>query len=147
MIGRGQILLCSRFLLDARGTAAVEFALLSPFFLLMVMGMVAYGIYFGASHSLQEIAADAARTALAGLDQAERQSLVAAYVGRNAGGFPFIDPARLSVEAEDSADDGSQFVVSLRYDARDLPIWNLFAGLPLPDMTIARKTTIRIGGI
>ncbi len=129
------------------GTSAVEFALLAPIFILLMTGMTAYGIYFGASHSVQQIAADAARTALAGLDQGERQRLVTGFIDLNAAGYPFIDRARLSVEARDSAADSRQFVVAVRYDARDLPIWNLFEGLPLPDMTIARRSTIRIGGL
>lgn len=132
---------------DPSGTSAVEFALLAPIFILLMMGMTAYGIYFGASHSVQQIAADAARTALAGLDQGERQRLVTGFIDLNAAGYPFIDPARLTVEASDSTADGKQFVVAVRYDARDLPIWNLFGGLPMPDMTIARRSTIRIGGL
>ncbi|RVD33089.1 pilus assembly protein, partial [Mesorhizobium sp. M4A.F.Ca.ET.020.02.1.1] len=59
----------SRFRADAVGTTAVEFAMLAPLFILLLLGMVAYGIYFGASHSVQQIAADAARTAIAGLNQ------------------------------------------------------------------------------
>ncbi|TIM19494.1 MAG: pilus assembly protein, partial [Mesorhizobium sp.] len=48
---------------EQSGTSAIEFALLAPIFILLLLGMVAYGIYFGASHSVQQIAADAARTA------------------------------------------------------------------------------------
>lgn len=109
--------------------------------------MAAYGIYFGAAHSIQQIAADAARTAIAGLNQTERQALAGKYINQNAGGFPFIDPRMLTVDTRDSASDGSQFVVTLSYDARDLPIWGVLSDLPLPRMTIVRKTTIRIGGI
>ena len=56
-----------RFRGDRSATSAIEFAILSPLFIFFVMGMVAYGIYFGAAHSVQQIAADAARTAIAGL--------------------------------------------------------------------------------
>lgn len=136
-----------KMLSDVSGTSAVEFALLSPLFILLIMGMMAYGIYFGASHSVQQIAADAARTAIAGIDQAERQTLVTDFVAHNAAGYVFVDPGRLVVETRDNPADGNQFVVSVRYDARDLPIWNLFPHLPMPGMTIARRSTIRIGGI
>lgn len=135
------------FTRDETATSAVEFALLSPLFLLLLLGMVAYGIYFGAAHSIQQIAADAARSAIAGVDQGERQTLAGNYVSQNAGGFPFIDPRMLTVDARDSTADNSQFVVTLSYDARELPIWGMFTNLPLPKMTIVRKTTIRIGGI
>lgn len=121
--------------------------MLAPLFILLLLGMVAYGIYFGASHSVQQIAADAARTAIPGLDQQERQSLVDGFVHRNARGYPFIDPQGLTVSAQDSSADASQFVVSVRYNARNLPIWNLLADLPLPATVIARQSTIRIGGL
>ncbi len=130
-----------------KGASAVEFALLAPLFIFLLLGMVAYGIYFGASHSLQQISADAARTAVAGLDAAERQALVDRFIAANAAGYPFIDALKLTVAANDSAADANQFVVSVTYDARELPIWNLFSALPLPDTTIARRSTIRIGGL
>ena len=136
-----------RFSSDGAATSAIEFAMLAPIFVLMILGMSAYGIYFGASHSVQQIAADAARTAISGLDQSERQLLVTAFVQRNAHGYPFIDPAKLSVTARDSAADTDQFVVAVRYDARGLPIWNLLSDLPLPGTTITRSSTIRIGGL
>ncbi|AZO70834.1 MULTISPECIES: TadE/TadG family type IV pilus assembly protein [unclassified Mesorhizobium] len=137
----------SCFRADAAGTSAVEFAMLAPIFILLLLGMVAYGIYFGASHSVQQIAADAARTAIAGLNQTERQALVTDFITHDVAGYPFVDPNKLTVDAKDSAVDGSQFVVSVSYDARNLPIWNLFRTLPLPGTTIQRQSTIRVGGI
>lgn len=107
------------------GTSAVEFALLSPLFILLLLGMVVDGIYFGAANSIQQIAADAARTAIAGMNQTGRQTLVDSFVTNNAGGYPFVDASKLTYQANDSTADGSQFVVSIQYDARNLPIWNL----------------------
>lgn len=121
--------------------------MLAPLFLVMLLGITAYGIYFGASHSLQQITADAVRTAIAGLNETERQSLASDFVNHHAGGYPFIETERLTVTAKDSADDKNQFVVTIRYDARGLPIWNLFPGLPMPSTSIVRSSTIRIGGI
>lgn len=137
----------SRFRADTAATSAVEFAMLAPIFIVLLLGMVAYGIYFGASHSVQQIAADAARTAIAGLNQTERQALVTDFVTNDVAGYPFVDPTKLTISAQDSAVDGSQFVVSVTYDARNLPIWNLFRNLPLPGTTIQRQSTIRVGGI
>jgi Flp pilus assembly protein TadG len=129
------------------GAAASEFAIVAPLFLLLMLGMIAYGIYFGASHSIQQIAADAARTAIAGLNQAERQQLVAGFISRNVSGYAFVDPGKLTVEARDRSHDGNQFEVQVSYEASHLPIWNLLAGLAMPDTTITRSSTIRIGGI
>ena len=132
---------------DRSGTSAVEFALIAPLFILMMLGMLGYGIYFGAAHSIQQLTADAARTAIAGLDETERRSLAQTFIERNAEGYVFIDPGKLTVDVHDSASDGSQFVVGVSYDARDLPIWNLFSGLTMPRTTISRASTIRIGGL
>jgi Flp pilus assembly protein TadG len=129
------------------GTAAVEFAILLPFYLFFLLGMLAYGIYFGAAHSVQQLAADAARTAIAGLDSGERQALAQQFVDRNAGGYLFIDRSRLAVAIGDSTADGSQFDVALSYDASELPIWSLWERLPMPSRTILRRSTIRMGGI
>lgn len=96
---------------------------------------------------MQQLAADAARTAIGGANQTERQSLVTTFLANNAAGYPFVDSTKLTVLAQDSKADGSQFVVTVSYDARNLPIWNLLSGLPLPGTTISRQSTIRVGGI
>ena len=136
-----------RLLRADSGTSAVEFALIAPIFILLIMGMAAYGIFFGASHSVQQIAADAARSAIAGLTEGERKTLAANFVSTNAGGYPFIETSKVTVATHDSAADGSQFIVRISYDASALPIWYLMTGLVLPDMTISRQSTIRVGGI
>lgn len=136
-----------QFLSCRSGTSAIEFAIIAPVFILLVFGMIAYGIYFGAMHSVQQIAADAARTAIAGLDETERKTLAQRFIDLNADGYVFIDGSKLQVSVKDSAADAEQFVVSLRYDAAQLPIWNLLPIVPLPEKTIVRSSTIRVGGI
>lgn len=143
-VRRGAIMYVWR---DRSGTSAIEFALLAPIFILFLLGMIAYGIYFGASHSVQQIAADAARTAIAGLNETERRALAADFIRVNAVGYAFVDPQKLSIDTHDSSADGSQFVVALSYDASALPIWNLLQDLPLPGKTILRQSVIRVGGI
>lgn len=132
---------------DDSGTSAVEFAILMPVFLLLLTGMLAYGIYFSAAHSLQQLAADAARTAIAGLDEAERNELVGDFLDANADSYAWIDPARLTATIGDKPGDPDHYRVVLTYDASDLPIWNLYPPLPLPSQQIAYSSTIRRGGI
>ena len=136
-----------RLLAHRSATAAIEFAILTPVFLLMLTGMLAYGIYFGAAHALQQLAADAARTAIAGRNEAERNLLVADFLTRNAAAYMLIDPARLTHAIGDSPHDPNQYEVRLSYSASQLPIWNLYPPLPLPDDTIVYGATIRRGGI
>ena len=132
---------------DTNGSTAVEFALLVPLYLLLILGLTAYAIYFGAAHSVQQLSADAARTAIAGLDGRERQDLARRFIAGNANGYLFIDVTKLTVEVGDSSTDPSQFDVTLRYDATDLPIWALWDNLPMPNRIIQRRATIRMGGI
>ena len=132
---------------DNSGTSAVEFAILTPVFLLLLTGMLAYGIYFTAAHSLQQLAADAARTAIAGLSQPERNMLVTDFLDANAESYALIDSDRLSVSIGDKPGDPDHYRVTLTYDASDLPIWHLYLPLPLPSQEIAYTSTIRRGGI
>ena len=132
---------------DDHGASAIEFAILAPVFLLMLTGMLAYGLYFAASHSVQQIAADAARTSVAGLDLGERNALVAHHIATNAGQYLLIETEHLVYEVADRATDPNQYQVIIRYDARHLPIWNLYLPLPLPDTTITFVSSIRHGGV
>lgn len=130
---------------DRRGASAIEFAILAPLFLLVLFTIAAYGIYFSAALSVEQIAADAARYSIAGLSEQERASLARQYVDTATQKSPFIERNHLSVDVETDPKQPQQFMVSLSYDARALPIWNLFA-FPLPSQTIQRFATIRIGG-
>ncbi|WP_306117296.1 MULTISPECIES: TadE/TadG family type IV pilus assembly protein [unclassified Roseitalea] len=129
------------------GTVAVELAIVGPVFILLMFGMIAYGIYFGAAHSMQQLAADAARASVAGLDEDERTRLAERFVSLNSSQYMLIDPEAVTISAAGSARDASQFLVSVSYDARQLPIWNLHVPLPLPEQMIMRTSTIRVGGV
>lgn len=132
---------------NKNGTAAIEFAILAPVFLLILMGMIAFGLYLGVANAVQQLAADATRTALAGIDPSERQTLATSYIQKNAAKYSLIDPAKMQVNVDNAQSDTNQFTVTIRYNAQNLPIWNLMTGLPLPDTTITRASTIRLGGI
>jgi len=136
-----------KFIRAQQGTAAIEFAILVPVFLLMLTGMMAYGIYFGAANSVQQIAADAARTAIAGLNETERNRLVRDFLDNNAEDYMFIERGLLSVSTGTNPADPNQYRVAISYDASQLPIWNLYVPLPLPSPVIAYTSTIRRGGI
>jgi Flp pilus assembly protein TadG len=132
---------------DQRGTSAIEFAILAPVFLLMLAGMLAYGLYFGAAHSLAQLAADAARTSLAGITSSERDRLVRSYIEANAEDYVLLDRRQLRFSIGDKPGDPAQYRVTLTYDASDLPIWALSPPLPLPSQIMRYTSTIRRGGI
>lgn len=126
------------------GVAAVEFALVAPVFLFLLFGMIAYGIFFGAAHSVQQLAANSARAAMGGFDLSERELLVREQVAATVASDNLLHEPYLTVLVED---EDSDFVrVTVTYDARQLPIWNLYQGLPLPEQTITRSAVIRTGG-
>jgi Flp pilus assembly protein TadG len=135
-----------RYMINRSGAAAVEFALIAPLFFLTLLSLVAYGIYFSAAHSVQQLAADAARTAVAGMSETERQTLVADFVNRSTLNHALIDKARLTTSAKVDPSNPNQFTVALSYDASDLPIFNLFS-YAMPDSQIRRFATVRVGGI
>lgn len=130
-----------------RGSTAIEFAILSPVYFLFLLGMIAYGIYLGAAHSVQQMASEAARLSVGGLSETERRAMALDYIATHSAGYAFVDPAKLEITVSDSAADGTRFVVDLRYDARHLPIWSLFDGLLMPATTIERRSTVRVGGV
>ncbi|MFN0219112.1 MAG: TadE/TadG family type IV pilus assembly protein [Hyphomicrobium sp.] len=136
----------SRALGDQRGTSAIEFAIVFPVFLVLTFGMIAYGIYFGAAHSAAQLAADAARASVAGLTNKERGDLARQHVTRNAAVYTLLEPQYVTTLAAAAPGDPTDFRVTVRYDAKTLPIWRLAPFLPLPSEIIERTSTIKIGG-
>lgn len=135
-----------RFRRCRRAASAVEFALVVPVFLLIVFGIVIFGSYLAMVHGVQQLAAEAARTSVAGLSDAERGSLAAGYVSANAAVYPMIAPDRLTVTAAPAEGEARVFVVTVAYDASGSFIYALPALVPLPSPRIVRKAAIPFGG-
>ncbi len=126
--------------------SAVEFAIVSPVLILILMGMLVYGVYFGVAHSVQQLAADAARASVAGIDDEERTQLAVSHAASAAGSYLLLAADRLAVIAGPSPGDADLFVVSVSYDASDLPIFGLADLVPVPSSTISHSAAIRRGG-
>ncbi len=136
----------SSFVRSDGGSTAVEFALIFPVALIFFCGVLAYGLYFGAAHSVQQLAADAARASVSGLNDTERASIARTHAAASGGEYPLLKADRISVSAQSLASDPSQFEVKVSYDSRDLPIWVLSGLVPLPSRTIERTAIIKRGG-
>ncbi|WP_158085737.1 hypothetical protein [Henriciella aquimarina] len=52
----------------------------------------------------------------------------------------------LNVTVDQPEGEDSILTVTVSYDASQLPVWNLYGGLPLPERTIKRQSVIRTGG-
>lgn len=134
------------FSVDRAGSAAVEFALLAPVFLALVLGTLVYGLYFGVAHSVQQLASEAARASVPGLTEQERGALAQQFVTRALASYGLLKPNALRVAAAFDPADPNLFKVTLTYDASGLGL-NLFQGiLPSPTSQVARSATIRRGG-
>ena len=60
--------------------------------------------------------------------------------------YPLLDVTKISVVAGPSPADPTQFRVSVRFDASNLPIWALSAFVPMPERVIERTSVIKRGG-
>jgi Flp pilus assembly protein TadG len=129
-----------------RAASAVEFAFVAPLLLVMIFGIVVWGSYLAVVHAVQQLAAEAARSSIAGLSNAERAALAQAYVTANVGAYPLISPSRVTVNAAASASDATAFVVTVSYDASKTFIYSLPSFVPAPPSTVARSATIPYGG-
>jgi Flp pilus assembly protein TadG len=117
--------------------------MLLPLFLVLVFGIVVFGAYLTMVHSVQQLAAEAARSSVAGLSESERVSIAENYVTANAGSYPLLQPSHLTVSAATSGSD--VFVVTVNYDASGNFIYTL-PFVPAPPATIVRSAAIPFGG-
>jgi Flp pilus assembly protein TadG len=130
-----------KLLLCWRGASAVEFAMLLPLFLTLVFGIVVFGSYLAVVHGLQQLAAEAARSSIAGMSTSERSSIATSYVGT----YPLISASKISVNAATSPSDPNVFVVTVTYNASGMFIYSL-PFVPAPSPTIVRSAAIPFGG-
>jgi Flp pilus assembly protein TadG len=125
------------------GASAIEFAIVGPIFVLILMGMISYGGYFWLAHMVQQLTNDAARSAVAGLSASERTQLAQGTVNSELQNYAFLEPSHAAV----TVDNETQFVtVTLAYDASNTPFWGLDKLVPMPSTTISRAATIKLGG-
>jgi len=139
-------ILSARFARCRRAASAVEFALVVPLFLMLVFGIVVFGSYLAAVHGVQQLAAEAARSSVAGLSDGERQALATQYVAANAASYPLIAPEHLAVSAATSESAERVFVVTVDYDASGMFIFALPRVVPAPPQRIVRQAAIPFGG-
>jgi Flp pilus assembly protein TadG len=127
---------------DRRGVAAIEFAMVAPLLILMMLGVVVYGGWFWMAHSVQSLASEGARAAIAGLDPAEREALARGFVGAQVSDLGLrADRALVEVESTTNV-----IRVKIAYDASDHPLMALAAIVPSPPRVIRRTAVVRLGG-
>ena len=130
---------------DEAGIAAVEFALVAPVFLAMLLGIIGFGQVIGVHQGLQQLAAEAARASVAGISDPERDVLVRQFVAANAGGYVGLDPARIQVSTTAVPPPQNATEVTLSYDLGDALAYRLAPSM-LPDPIVRRSAAIQRGG-
>lgn len=126
------------------GNAAVEFALVAPIMLAMMAGIMSYGGYFFVAHTVQQLANDAARAAIAGIDDTERAALVRETIA-----VSMRDQTLLRGEIGEVAITRADGLlrVEVQYDATSDLFMTFSTILPTPSPAIERSATIRLGGL
>jgi len=126
-----------------KGSAAIEFAIVGPVFILLLMGMVVYGGWFWLAQSVQSLATESARAAMGGLDGAERERLARDFIAAESRDGAGLDPAALVVSV---SSDTTAIRVQVAFDVSHHPLMALAAVLPPPPSIIRRTAVVRIGG-
>ena len=121
----------TRFRHDHSGAVAIEFVLIAPLLLTLLFGTMTLGFFIGINHSVNQLAAGAARASVAGLDQTERQSLADAYLSESDTRYPLLDADALTPNVTFSGSDPAGITVAVSYavDGSLLGIANGFLGL------------------
>ncbi|RKQ95687.1 TadE/TadG family type IV pilus assembly protein [Maricaulis maris] len=137
---------CVRTLARFRGTSgasAVEFAILSPLAILILFGIIAYGLVFSTHLSLQHLIAETGRATIPGLASQERQQLARNHFDAKLDAYPLLNPA----DAELRINDDGQFTeVLITYSVESHPAYVFEGLLPLPASPYIYRQVIRNGG-
>lgn len=131
------------FTLDQAAVSAVEFAFIAPVFILLMLGIVCFGVLFGTYNGVEQLAAESARAAVAGLSAAERTQLAQNYVAANVGAYGFLNPTDVTVTTSSQT---TTFQVTINYDMSQSFIFKLGAPFLTVNPTITRSAAIQNGG-
>lgn len=125
------------------GAVAVEFAILGPVFILVMAGILVWGQFLWVAHTVQQLANDSARAALAGLDPAERESLARATLTAEVADYANLRPSSAVMKVENTPD---RITVSVSYDTTSIAIQAFSGLLPSPPKQVVKQATVRLGG-
>lgn len=134
---------CVSLMADRRGSSIVEFALVMPIIAYVMIGIIAYGQYFLIAHSVQQLANDAARATIAGLNSTERDALAQQSLNAELAVQTTLVRNRATLRTTET---NGLVKVQVQYDASNVAL--LRSGLiPMPGLSISRTAVMRPGGI
>lgn len=120
----------------------MEFALIGPLFVMLLIGAVVFGGWMWMAQTVQHAASEAARAAVAGLSTQEREALARATAAQAAAAGGLAADA-VTVEV---ADVDGVVTVAVLYAAGGHPLMALGGVLPVaPPDAIRRTAVVRAG--
>ena len=128
---------------DRRGTALVEFAIVLPVVICLLVGMIGYGQYFLLAHSVQQIANDAARATVGGLSTDERADLARQSVADDLAALAAFPASRVTTQVSET---GDTVAVDVTLDAHGMGPFRS-TRVPMPASLIDRRAVARRGGL
>ncbi len=111
-----------------------------PLVLLLISGVIAYGSWFMVAHGVQAAANEGARAALAGLNDADRQTIAQSTVAKSIAGSSGVQANRVTTSV---ARSGAYYTVTVSYDPANA-IWRQLPIVPVPSGAIRRKATVQL---
>jgi Flp pilus assembly protein TadG len=125
---------------SSEGAAVIEAAFILPVIIMLLMGILTYGRWFMAAHSLQQAANDAARAAVAGLDDTDRGKIVDNSIDNSALNEGTLERDLVTVAKARST---TYYTVTLTYDVAKSNLGET-AMVPLPGGPLVRKSTVKL---
>jgi len=135
-----------RLLQNNAASASVEFALVLPFFIMLLFGIVAYASVYMILNGVQQLASEAARASVGGLSDTERNQLALAYIAANTTAYPFLNAQKMVISSGTTGTSAPTYRVSISYDMSGSLIYNFIRLLPLPPPQVVRSAAIQRGG-
>jgi Flp pilus assembly protein TadG len=125
------------------GVAAVEFALVAPVFIMIVVGIIVYGIYFTTWIAVTQLASEAARSAVAGLTNAEQVSIATTRFTTGLANYaPMLVPANATLSFPTATTGTFAVTVSYNFAGYGFSMINL---LPIPSTKPSVTITVSSG--
>lgn len=123
---------------------AVEFALIAPFLLIILLGIMVASICMATLLAVSNTAVEAARATIPGMNAAERQTLATARANAIFAAYsPFLESQEMTVTP--AANGANTFSVRVAYDMTSFGFGGILTRLGLP-AEIARTVVVANGG-
>jgi Flp pilus assembly protein TadG len=100
--------------------------------------MIAFGKYLLTAHIVQQAANDAARAAIAGLDEGERETIARRTVDHVLAAGGVLEPGHASISSDEQ---GGMMVINVAYDISRDPLMHLPLA-PSPGNTVVSQAVI-----